>query len=369
MSAAVLACLAAFVSTLLIIRLSNMGFVVGLDSNFSGPQKFHTLAVPRLGGLGLVIGMVSALPLVLVPNEADRSTVYTLLGCGVPAFAAGLIEDLTGRVSPRNRLVATALSAALAGVLLPALISRTDLPYIDGFLAGMWVALPLTIFAVAGLANAINIIDGFNGLSSMTCMIMLSAIAYTATQVGDLMVLALALTAIGAILGFFLWNFPLGLIFLGDGGAYFMGFLLAELAILLVARNEEVSPFFAVLVFIYPIVETLFSIYRRRFLRNQSPTDPDGVHLHQLIYRRLVRFAVGKTHARTVLLRNSLTSPYLWTLSATSVIPATLWWNNTWVLIGFCLIFAVSYIWLYARIVRFRSPRWLVLRLSDRQPA
>jgi UDP-N-acetylmuramyl pentapeptide phosphotransferase/UDP-N-acetylglucosamine-1-phosphate transferase len=310
MAASFLACLLAFLATMIVIRLSNLGFIAGLDSDLSGPQKFHALAVPRLGGIGLVFGIVLATPLLDLRESAERQLIVTLLLCASPAFAAGLLEDFTRTVSPAKRLVATALSAALAGLFVPAQITHTGLGWVDAFYVGSWLALPLTVFAVAGLANAINIIDGFNGLASMTCIIMLAAVTYTAFAVDDRIVLGLALLGIGAILGFFLWNFPLGLVFLGDGGAYFMGFYLAELAILLVQRNDEVSPFFPVLVFIYPIVETLFSVYRRRVVRAQSPSAPDGVHLHQLIYRRLVRFAVGKEHAKTVLMRNSLTSRF-----------------------------------------------------------
>ena len=71
----------------------------------------------------------------------------------------------------------------------------------------------------------------------MCTMIMLAALAYVSFQVGDMVVMSLALAAIGAILGFFVWNFPAGLVFLGDGGAYFIGFWFAELSVLLLVRN------------------------------------------------------------------------------------------------------------------------------------
>ena len=156
------------------------------------------------------------------------------------------------------------------------------------------------MFAVAGIANAINIIDGFNGLASMCVVLMLGALAYVAFQVGDPTVATLALAGIGAVLGFFLWNFPGGLIFLGDGGAYFLGFFVAELSILLLVRNPTVSPLFPLLACIYPIFETVFSIYRRRFLRATPPSMPDGIHLHSLIYRRLLRWAVGDSSAKAL---------------------------------------------------------------------
>jgi membrane protein YdbS with pleckstrin-like domain len=87
---------------------------------------------------------------------------------------------------------------------------------------------------------------------------------------------------------------------------------------------------------------------------------PDGIHLHSLIYRRIVQWAIGRKEGRALLRRNSLTSPYLWAFSLMAVIPATLFWNNTPLLIIFCLLFMVTYLWLYARIVRFKAPRWMM---------
>jgi UDP-N-acetylmuramyl pentapeptide phosphotransferase/UDP-N-acetylglucosamine-1-phosphate transferase len=158
-----------------------------------------------------------------------------------------------------------------------------------------------------------------------------------------------------------MWNFPAGLIFLGDGGAYFLGFMLAELSVLLLHRNAQVSPMFPLLLCAYPIFETIFSIYRKKVLRGSSPGQPDGVHLHMLVYKRLMRWSVGERERRETT-RNSMTSPYLWLLCLMSVIPAVLWWQNTAVLTCFLFLFMVSYVLLYWSIVRFRTPRWLVFR-------
>ena len=171
----------------------------------------------------------------------------------------------------------------------------------------------------------------------------------------------------GAVLGFFIWNFPAGLIFLGDGGAYFIGFMLAELAIMLVMRHREVSAWYPVLLFVYPIFETCFSIYRKKFVRGMSPGIPDGVHLHMLVYKRLMRWAVGAKTAHEITRRNSLTSPYLWLLCLIGVIPATLFWQHTVHLFAFVVLFALTYVWLYVSIVRFKAPRWLVFRRQRRQ--
>lgn len=111
--------------------------------------------------------------------------------------------------------------------------------------------------------------------------------------------------------------------------------------------------------------ETVFSSCRRMFHYGNSPAIPDGIHLHSLIFRRIVQWTIGRKQARALMRRNSLTSPYLWLLSLMAVIPATLFWRHTGVLIFFCLLFVASYVWLYARIVRFKSPRWLILRKKN----
>ena len=328
----------------------------------SGPQKFHDGAVPRIGGVGIFLGLVGA-SAVWAWNDVPRSWfAWALLACALPAFLAGLAEDLTKSVSPARRLLCTAASAALAVWWLDATIDRTEIPGLDWLVTLPLGAAAVTVFAVTGVANSVNIIDGFNGLASMCVVLMLASLGYVAFQVGDPLVLALALAGVGAVLGFFVWNFPLGLIFLGDGGAYFLGFYVAELAILLIHRNAQVSPLFVLLVCIYPIFETLFSIYRKRFIRGMSPGVPDGVHLHMLVYRRIMRWAVGRPgSSRPLRIRNSMTSPYLWMMCLLSVVPAVLFWNQTAVLAVFIVLFAITYVMLYWRIVRFRTPRFLVV--------
>ncbi len=112
---------------------------------------------------------------------------------------------------------------------MQAVITRTDIPGLDWLVAFPLGALLVTVFVVAGVANAVNIIDGFNGLASMCVVIMLIGLAYVAFAVDDRLIALLALAGVGAVLGFFVWNFPAGLVFLGDGGAYFLGFYVAEL--------------------------------------------------------------------------------------------------------------------------------------------
>jgi UDP-N-acetylmuramyl pentapeptide phosphotransferase/UDP-N-acetylglucosamine-1-phosphate transferase len=359
--------LAACAATLLIVRLAvPLARFVG-DADLSGPQKFHARTVPRIGGVGIVLGVVAGAAWATWELAPMAPVTVGLLLAALPVFAAGLAEDLTKAQSPRRRLFFTAVSAALAVYLVDGVIVRTDIPGLDwvvGFAAG---AALVTVFTVTGVAHAVNIIDGFNGLASMCVILMLAGLAYVAFDVNDRIIFSLALVGIGAVLGFFVWNFPAGLVFLGDGGAYFLGFYLAELAVLLLHRNPDISPMFPLLLCIYPVFETLFSIYRKKWLRGMSPGMPDGVHLHMLVFKRLMRWAVGNLNARDLTRRNSMTSPYLWILCSLSVVPAVLFYDSTPIQAVMILLFALTYVLLYWRIVRFKAPRWLVVRPLDQR--
>ena len=348
--------------TLLAVKLTKGRIRAARDHDISGPQKFHAAPVPRIGGLGIFVALVAGCGVIALRDGAIGNAAWLLLACGLPAFGAGMAEDFTKDQSPRRRLFFTAMSAALAAMFASGVITRTDIPGLDSVVAHPVGAALTTIFVVAGVANAVNIIDGFNGLASMCVLMMLVALAYVGFEVGDRLIMVLALAGVGAVMGFFVWNFPAGLIFLGDGGAYFLGYFVAELAILLLYRNPSVSPLFPLLLCFYPVFETLFSIYRRKFLRGRPVGMPDGVHLHSLIYRRFVRWAAGERTARELTRRNSMTSPYLWMLCMLSIVPAVLWWDSTPMLALFLALFALSYVAIYWRIVRFRTPRWLTSR-------
>jgi UDP-N-acetylmuramyl pentapeptide phosphotransferase/UDP-N-acetylglucosamine-1-phosphate transferase len=336
------------------------------DHDLSGPQKFHGRPVPRIGGAGVMCALILGGVFLSINEPPVARNTWLLLICSLPAFMAGIAEDVTKNVSPGRRLLATAISAWLAIWLLDSVVARTHIPGLDPLLESPLLRIPLTIFIIAGTANAINIIDGFNGLASMCVLMMVLAIGYVAFQVGDRFVFVAALITAGAVLGFFFFNFPAGLIFLGDGGAYLLGFMLGELCILLVHRNASVSPMFPLLLCAYPVFETIFTMYRRKFVRGVATGAPDGIHLHTLIHRRLIRWTVLNNHQqRRLTRRNSMTSPYLWMLCLTSIIPAVLWWNNTAVLCWCLLAFMAIYVWLYSRIVRFKTPRWMVFRRTQ----
>jgi UDP-N-acetylmuramyl pentapeptide phosphotransferase/UDP-N-acetylglucosamine-1-phosphate transferase len=290
-----------------------------------------------------------------------------LIVASLPVFIGGLVEDISKKVRARVRLSLALCSGALAYYWLGAAITRLDIVGMDWILQFGAVSFLISIFAMAGAANAINIIDGYNGLASVVSAMILAGLAYVSFYLGDRLLLVAAVGMLGAIGGFLIWNYPRGLIFLGDGGAYFIGFMIGTLSVLMLARHPQVSAWFPLLLCIYPVFETLFSIYRKKLVRGKSPGAPDGVHLHMLVYKRMVRWAVGSSEARLITQRNAMTSPYLWVLSSMGTIPAVLFWQNQWVLMAFVVLFSVSYVELYRRLVLFHMPRWLVLQKKRRR--
>ncbi len=358
----VLGFMVSLVTTLMCIRVARgMGDPYALQK----PQRFHAGSVSRLGGVGVLLGSVTAWFFassngMLVNVGLDFWRVLLWLAMLMPAWLGGVMEDLTQRLSVRYRLCLTALSAAVACWLLDLAVPRTGVSVVDAWLLAVpWWGVALAFLAVCGLPHAFNIIDGYNGLAATVALFVCLAIAHVALQVGDRELAGMVIGLAGATVGFLVWNYPRGLIFAGDGGAYLWGLVIAVASVLLVQRNAPVSPWFPMLLLIYPVWETLFSIYRK-LARGSSPGVADALHFHQLIYRRIVREVFeGDDHARRMLMRNSRTSPYLWGFTLLTVVPAVLFWRNTEVLMAFCALFVVSYVAAYVAIVRFKVPAWL----------
>lgn len=331
------------------------------DAVDSGPQKFHSTPVPRIGGVAIACAIgavIAALDYTDILSLKVEQGFALLALAALPAFGGGLAEDLTKKVGVLARLLLTMAAGVLASVLVGATLDRLDVPGLDNLLQ-YWplFAIVFTAFAVGGVANAMNIIDGYNGLASGYSIIALAALTWVASQVGDQVVLLASLTMLGAIAGFLVWNWPSGKIFLGDGGAYLLGFWLAELGVLLVVRNPGVSPWFPLVIMVYPIWETLFSMYRRKILQNYSAGQPDALHLHQLIHQRLVRIAVGSKQTADHTPRNSSVAPYAWVGTALFMLPALSIWNSTPWLLGLAALFIMGYVWLYLRILHWCPTR------------
>ena len=302
-----------------------------MDSSQSlKPQRFHTKTTPRAGGLGVLLGVCFGIVLLL---GIEGDFLYFLLG-GIIVFISGFAEDLGFKVSPTRRLAIQCIGVLIACFGMDAWIENLGL----GFEFIYAFGLLFSVFAIVGVSNAINIIDGFNGLSGGVVLSVCVSIIIVAYQAQILDVAILALVIASGVLGFLILNFPYGRIFLGDGGAYFLGFSLAIILVILTqSQSSIVSPWYGFCVMVYPIWEVLFSIFRKK-LAGFSAMKPDSKHLHMLLFKRLES--------------NPLTSLIIVCANAPFIAIATLFYPNTFVLIITTLVFISIYCLIYFRLLR-----------------
>jgi UDP-N-acetylmuramyl pentapeptide phosphotransferase/UDP-N-acetylglucosamine-1-phosphate transferase len=341
-------------------RASLLG--LGLDKQ-SGVQKMHTAPTSRLGGVGIFVGLCVGVFLSKDIYLSDAILGFCLLVGSLPVFASGLIEDLTHKVHPTTRLLMASLSSLLILWILHVGVERTNIPPLDFLLNLPFFMTLLTILVVSGFTNAINIIDGFHGLASGSVMIMLAGLAVLSFMVSDWTVLRLCLLTLVVILGFWVWNWPFGKIFLGDAGAYLIGFCVVELGLLIPHRSPEISPMAPVLIGIYPLIETVFSMYRRKFVRTHPLNHPDALHLHTMLYRRL--FAPKGNADASLQMKNfsnAKVSVFLWFLTLVPTVFACVFLSNTPVLLLCMALFALVYSILYKSLVEFKIQKWLRFR-------
>lgn len=295
------------------------------------PQRCHDFNASRGGGIGIILAFVLAcLCFARLFVHFDGVIVGFCVG-GFCVFLSGFLEDITGRISPLMRLCAQSVGALIAIVALGAVVVDVGLDVIVPFA----LALPFSVFCVVGVCNAMNILDGFNGLTSGIALMALVAILLVSESA---LVHVHSLLLCCAIAGFFICNFPHGRIFLGDGGAYFIGFMLALLLIVL-TQSSDISAWFGVALLIHPLFEVAFSIVRKRFVHHISPFAPDNRHLHSLIYRNL-------THS------SPATSLCLFVLNLPFMLCALLFARDTCMLMLLCAAFAALYVALYIWLVR-----------------
>jgi len=296
------------------------------DANNDKPQNYHTVSTSRAGGIGVIVGLFS---LLLFPLGVNFILPLVL------AFLSGIFEDLHNSLSARRRLFLQVLAALSAIWLTDSVVTYLGL----GVSMPYWMGILFSTFAIVGMMNAVNIIDGFNGLASGIILLILLSFAITSYGENNIEILQVILVTTGATFAFFILNFPKGRIFLGDGGAYMLGFIVAIIGIFLAGTYESVSPWYIMAIFIYPVWEVIFSIIRKLSL-GHSPMQPDAYHLHMLIYRQI-------TH------NNPLTSLLIIMGILPFMVLSTIYPNKstTNIAIAFCFIlcYLILYLYLYRK--------------------
>jgi UDP-N-acetylmuramyl pentapeptide phosphotransferase/UDP-N-acetylglucosamine-1-phosphate transferase len=336
-----------FLVTLTIIKSNPLNKGLWADNDFSQPRKIHTLPVPRIGGMGIFLGLITA---VLLQKSISWNVQSQIILLATPIFLVGFFEDIFKNIKPNTRLILIAGAACMQIVISNVYIDRVGISIIDQMLAIYPISLIFSIFAITGLTNAYNIVDGLNGLSSILAILALAVIGLLSYVVDDYLLIYLSLITIGSILGFLFYNFPKGTIFLGDGGAYLIGFLVSSLSILLIARNESISPFIPIIINAYPLTETIFSIYRRKIHHKVKMSIADRGHLHSLIFRRItcmqLTYIPINPNARATII---LLIPSMVFCSA-----GAFFYKSTVILLILYVTYFLIYLYCYRNIIRFR---------------
>jgi len=264
------------------IVIATRKYHIKFSSDYTnGIQKLHNKVVPRIGGVPIFVSIVIVY-FILSEYQFTQGLIMPIIIGAFPAFFFGLLDDITHSISASIRLISTMFGALYLWWGSGLLVTNVELPLVDYLFQFSLFTVCFSLICIAGLCHSMNLIDGLNGLSSGFAILALFLISVVSNQIGDLDLNILCLIFICIILGFFLLNISTGKIFLGDGGAYLLGFILASLAIQLPARNYDVSPWISLIFCSYPIIETIFTIFRR-IQKKKSIHEPDNLHLHHLL--------------------------------------------------------------------------------------
>jgi len=350
---------------------------------FEGAQKLHSESTPRVGGVAIYLGVLAAYAVASGLHLRVAPLLAVLLLAGLPAWLLGLAEDITKKVRPRWRMLATMASGLLASLMTGLSLRQVGVPGLDAALQWAPVALLFTAFAVAGVANAVNLIDGMNGLASGFSCVAFGALVAVAHCEGDITLMRYCMVLCAASLGFMLLNWPRGKLFLGDSGSYFLGFALAWACVQMTQRNPSVATFSMLLICIHPIFEAIFSMWRRA-IRGQSPAHADRLHLHSLLLRRVVRNPASRFNValRTLSgaqkwdfshgsdwVSNAAAGLLVACMSLPAALASYLTHENSTTAVIACMGFVVGYVTIYARLVRFRwfSPLRFLFERPEQQ--
>jgi len=261
----------------------------------SAVQAAHSRPTLRLGGIACFLAILFE----SLTADMGASLAFNLVLAGAPLFSVGLLEDFGIHMSPRKRMGAIGISVLFAIYIFQISINHVGVPGLDFLLGFSVIALLFTVFAVSGVVNAFNLIDGINGLASYTAATVAISLSVISFGMGHQDLQHVSVIIMLSALGFFAVNYPFGRLFLGDAGAYFLGFSLVCVALILCHRQPEISAFAVLLIFFWPVADTCLAIWRRVAL--STPHDrPDRLHYHQLVMRFLeIRIFGRNTRARS----------------------------------------------------------------------
>nr|WP_306792874.1 MraY family glycosyltransferase [Collinsella urealyticum] len=264
--------------------------------DYPGARRINTKPIPRLGGIGVLAGLMVACalqiygtltwgwPSALIPHPSMALNYPLLAVSFLMIFGVGALDDIF-QLSPRVKLagqIASALVAVASGLLIHAMVD----PFGTGEIELHWLSYPVTIVYLVSFSNIINLIDGLDGLATGISAIAGCSMFSFAILAGRTDAAAVSIALVGACLGFLRYNFNPASIFLGDSGALLLGFSLGAISLLNVSRVAALTSMIMPLIVAgVPIIDTFFAIVRRkRAHMNIGQADTGHIH-HRLIQR------------------------------------------------------------------------------------
>ena len=327
-----------FLSTLLLSVLITIGLTPLLSSlairhnlvDLPGERKVHSRPIPRIGGIAMACG--AFVPL-LFWYQADRFVLAFLAGAAVLVFFGLLddLQDLPPKVKFAGQIVAALIVIVGGDIRITSL--GTLLP--DAMHLPALIAIPLTLVAIVGATNAINLSDGLDGLAGGSCLLIFSALGYLAYLEGSPVIGVIALALFGVLFGFLRFNTHPATIFMGDAGSQFLGFTAATLAIALTQTRPTLSPVLPLILLGFPILDTL-AVMVTRISQKRSPFSADKNHFHHHL------LSLGLQQSESVLI--------IYILQTVLIVAALLLrYHSDWLLLLGYILFSVTVLYLFRR--------------------
>jgi UDP-GlcNAc:undecaprenyl-phosphate GlcNAc-1-phosphate transferase len=282
-------------------------------------RKVHNRIMPRLGGLAIFLAFSIVAIYMLMADwlPADQTVIGFLIG-GAIIVLVGALDDRF-ELSPKWKVLGQLIAAAVV-VSFGIKIDIVAVPFTESYIDIGWLSIPITMFWIVAITNAVNLIDGLDGLAAGVSAIAITTIMILSIIMGNVIVFTLCAILLGAIIGFLFFNFYPAKIFMGDTGALFLGFMLASLSILGYKQAAFVSFVIPFIILGVPLSDTLFAIIRRR-LNKQPISVADKSHLHHCLLR------LGLSHRNTVLVIYAIAA--FFGVCAIILSQATLWFTVT----------------------------------------
>jgi UDP-GlcNAc:undecaprenyl-phosphate/decaprenyl-phosphate GlcNAc-1-phosphate transferase len=311
MSMSVILAFFASLITVLIITPFVIRFAVFIGAvDKPNKRKVHRSIMPRLGGLAIFIGVMVG----YFVSGLHQEKVTAITIAGIVILITGFLDDKY-ELSPKLKLLGQ-LIAAIIVVSSGLTINVLYFPFIGEYDLSFW-SYPITVFWIIAITNAINLIDGLDGLAAGTSAIAIATIALMAVMNGKMLILTISMIVLGSTIGFLFYNFNPAKIFMGDTGALFLGYCISILSLLGLYKSVTLFSFVVPIIILgVPIFDTTFAIIRR--IVNKKPISaPDKGHLHHRL------LSIGLSHRNTVLMIYLLN--ILFSIAAIMFSRTTLW--------------------------------------------